>query len=173
MIPEKTIESMVRVNHAGEYAAVRLYQGQLKVLQESSEAPTLQYMLQQEKKHLAGFEVELQQRHLPPTLLQPVWHKAAFFLGVGSALLGKKTAMACTVAVEEAIDDHYKSQLETLGSDPLYKSLRTLIHKCHQEELEHRNIGLQKDAETAKGYKPLKIAIKTACKLAIFLSKKI
>src|SRR5271156_2811283 len=137
MLPKKTIEAMIRVNHAGEYGALRIYEGQLKELKNSSITADLEHMLTQEKAHLKAFEAELKKHELPPTLLQPLWDKVGFVLGVGSALLGKKAAMACTVAVEEVIDEHYASQLRMLETEPAHNSLHTLIAQCHAEELEH------------------------------------
>ncbi len=173
MLPKKTIEAMIRVNHAGEYGALRIYEGQLKVLKNSSIASELKHMLAQEKAHLEAFEEELKNHELPPTALQPLWDKAGFIIGVGSALLGKKAAMACTVAVEEVIDDHYCNQLAILESHPAHKKLQQLIAQCHQEELEHRNIGLQKGAGEGKNYQAFSFAVKTACRAAIWLSKRL
>ncbi|MEI8320528.1 MAG: demethoxyubiquinone hydroxylase family protein [Alphaproteobacteria bacterium] len=172
-LPKKTIQSMVRVNHAGEYGALRIYQGQLKVLGDSTVAQDLQHMLTQEQAHLKAFEDQLKLHNTAPTLLQPLWDKGAFLLGLGTALLGKKAAMACTVAVEEVIDEHYRSQLVQLSQDPSQKPLETLIETCRQEELDHRSIALESGARESKAYVPLTFGIKIACKAAIFLSKKI
>ncbi len=159
---------MIRVNHAGESAAVQIYEGQLRILGESSIAPTLRYMLTQEKKHLNRFESERMQRNIAPTAFQPLWHKASYALGMASALLGKEAAMACTVAVEEVIDEHYAAQLRALTESP-EENLKKLIHTCHQEELEHKD-----EAQSLGGPKHaiFKQIIKTGCRLAIYLSER-
>ena len=160
--------SMIRVNHAGEAAAVRIYEGQLRVLGASSVAPTLRHMLAQEQKHLEKFESERVQRNIALTAFQPLWHKASYALGIASALLGKEAAMACTVAVEEAIDEHYEAQLRALKESP-EEDLKNLIHTCHQEELDHKQ-----EAEDLGGtnHKTFKQVIKTGCRLAIYLSER-
>lgn len=174
-LPE-SVKRMLRVNHAGEFGAVRIYKGQLWVLRDSSVAPTLHHMEDQEKEHKALFDDLLNRHHVRPTLLSPLWHVAGFALGAGSALLGKKAAMACTVAVEEAIDEHYQSQLKDLEAMPSTEdsqNIQNIISKCHREELEHRDTGLEHQAEEMKGYPVFKTAVKTATRLAIWLSTRI
>lgn len=165
------IARMIRVNHAGEFGAQRIYAGQLAVLGNSAIAPELEHMAAQEQAHLDYFARELVQRRVRPTALHPLWHVLGFALGAGTALLGEKAAMACTVAVEEVIDEHYQQQLAKIGnSDP---ELAAKIEQFRQEELEHRDIGLAHDAEQAPAYKLLSGAIKGASRLAIKLSERI
>ena len=109
------VQRMIRVDHAGEYGAKRIYDGQLAVLRRSPAAPTIHRMAEQERRHLARFERLVPERRVRPTLLQPLWHVAGFALGAATAMLGKRAAMACTVAVEEVIDRHYARQIEALG----------------------------------------------------------
>jgi ubiquinone biosynthesis monooxygenase Coq7 len=160
--------SIIRVNHAGESAAVRIYEGQLRVLGESSVAPTLYHMLYQEQTHLEKFEAERIRRNIALTSFHPLWHRASYALGMASALFGKEAAMACTVAVEEVIDEHYAAQLVALKESP-EEDLKNLIHTCHQEELEHKE-----EAEDLGniGYSAFKKIIKTGCRLAIYLSER-
>lgn len=170
---KKTIDQIIRVNQAGEYGAKRIYEGQLSATQNTTTQATLRHMADQENQHLHDFNREMVNRRISPTILTPLWHVGAFTLGKVTALLGEKAAMACTVAVEEVIDDHYKNQLaqlEQLGGE---ESLRTLIEKCRQEELEHRDTALENGAEQAVGYKTLTTAVKIASKTAIWLSKRI
>jgi ubiquinone biosynthesis monooxygenase Coq7 len=172
----ENMKRMIRVNHAGEYGAIRIYKGQLWVLRDSSIAPTLHHMEDQEKEHKREFDELLIRHHVRPTLLSPLWKVAGFALGAGSALLGKKAAMACTVAVEEVIDEHYQGQLQTLEAHPSSEAtqdLQKIISKCHQEELDHRDIGLEHQAAEMKGYSAFKAAVKTATRLAIWLSTRI
>ena len=110
---------MIRVDHAGEYGAVRIYEGQLAVLGRGHARDEIRHMAEQEKRHLATFEELVRERGVRPTALQPAWHAAGFVLGAATALLGERAAMACTVAVEEVIDEHYGNQAERLGdADP-------------------------------------------------------
>lgn len=171
------ITRMLRVDQAGEYGAVRIYQGQLAVLGKTAIAPTLQHMLEQEEHHLATFNRLVGERRVRPTALQPIWHVAGFALGAGTALMGEKAAMACTVAVEEAIDEHYAEQVARLDArkdtDAAEPELRDTCEKFRLEELEHRATGLEHGAENAPGYPLLSAAIKTGSKLAIWLSSRL
>ena len=165
------IEAMVRVNHAGEYGAKRIYEGQLALLGRGPLGPELRNMARQEARHLAFFEVELATRRVRPTALQPFWHLAGFALGAATAALGDRAAMACTVAVEEAIDEHYASQLSELeGEEP---ELAAAIEEFRAEELEHRDTALAAGAEEAPAYGLLYRAVNAASKLAIALSTRI
>ena len=163
-----TLEQIIRVDHAGEFGAKRIYEGQLAVLKNTSAAPVITHMKEQELIHLKYFEEQIAKRHIRPTVLSPIWHIAGFALGAVTAMMGEKAAMACTVAVEEVIDEHYRNQLETLGeSEP---ELKEAIETFRQEELEHRDIGLEHEAEQAPAYALLSQAIKIGSKAAIWLS---
>lgn len=171
--PDKAqlIEQILRVNHAGEYGAKRIYEGQLAMLKGTPSEPVIQHMKEQELEHLAYFEQAIANRHVRPTLLTPLWHMAGFALGAATALLGEKAAMACTVAVEEVIDEHYQQQLAQLGEDEA--ELKARITKFRDDELEHRDTGLAHEAEQAPAYTILTQAIKTASKAAIWLSTRV
>ena len=170
-LPEETAARMIRVDHAGEYGAARIYAGQLAVLGRSEHAPVLRHMQEQEKQHLQRFEDLLVRRRVRPTALLPLWHVAGFTLGAATAALGARAAMACTVAVEEAIDRHYANQAEAL--DETETDLRETIERFRAEELEHRDIGLTHGAAQAPAYRLLKAAIKAGCRVAIALSERI
>ena len=174
--PEAMTERMLRVDHAGEYGAVRIYQGQLAVLGKSDKAPMLHHMLEQEEEHLATFNKLVAERRVRPTALLPIWHVAGFALGAGTALLGEKAAMACTVAVEEVINEHYADQVANLDArdaDTKEPDLRNTFETFRLEELEHRETALENDAEQAPGYEVLTGAIKTASRFAIWLSERV
>ena len=164
---------MIRVDHAGEYGAVRIYQGQLDALKGSACEDTIRHMQEQEEAHLATFNTLIQERKVRPTALSPLWHVAGYTMGYLTGRLGEKAAMACTVAVEEAIDEHYAAQEKTLkemGTEPeLYKTVK----RFRQEELEHRDIGYENGAEEALGYPVLSNAIKTGTRFAIWLSERV
>ena len=171
LTPAETLARMIRVDQAGEYGARRIYEGQLAVLGRSQAAATIRRMHEQELAHLETFDRLITERRVRPTLLQPVWHVAGFALGAATALLGEKAAMACTVAVEEVIDEHYAGQAERLGEDEA--ELKATIEKFRAEELEHRDIGLEHDAEGAPAYPVLSGAIKAGSRLAIWLSERL
>jgi ubiquinone biosynthesis monooxygenase Coq7 len=164
-------ERMIRVDHAGEYGATRIYAGQLAVLGRGEKGPLLRHMLEQEQEHLRTFNRMVGERRVRPTVMLPFWHLAGFALGAVTAAMGAKAAMACTVAVEEAIDAHYAGQLDELGErEP---ELRQAVEKFRAEELEHRDIGLEHGAEQAPAYRLLYQAIKTGCRVAIAISERV
>jgi ubiquinone biosynthesis monooxygenase Coq7 len=167
---EETIARMIRVDQAGEYGAARIYAGQLAVLGRTRAAPTLRRMAEQEQRHLDEFNRLMIERRVRPTLLQPLWHVAGFALGAATAMLGEKAAMACTVAVEETIDEHYRRQAERLGGDE--PALKDAIEDFREDELEHRATALEHGAKEAPGYAPLTAAIKGASRIAIWLSER-
>lgn len=165
------VARMIRVDHAGEYGAKRIYQGQLAVLGRGASGDTIRHMQAQEQVHLDHFSGLIADRRVRPTALLPVWHVAGFALGAITAALGEKAAMACTVAVEEAIDAHYAMQSAALGEEEA--DLRGAIDRFRAEELEHREIGLEHGAEQAPGYRLLHRVIKAGCRVAIAVSERI
>ncbi|XP_030638040.1 NADPH-dependent 3-demethoxyubiquinone 3-hydroxylase, mitochondrial [Chanos chanos] len=169
------LDSMLRVDHAGEYGANRIYAGQMAILGRTQAGPLIQQMWDQEKEHLRKFDEILGENRVRPTLLLPVWNIAGFLLGAATALLGKEGAMACTVAVEESISEHYNSQIRTLmEADPeRYMELLQLIKEFRDDELEHHDTGLEHDAESVPGYLLLKTLIQTGCKAAIYVSQRL
>jgi ubiquinone biosynthesis monooxygenase Coq7 len=168
---DQLLDRVLRVDQAGEYGAVRIYEGQLAVLGRGRHAATLRHMLAQEKTHRDYFTAAIAARQGRPTLLQPLWHLAGFALGAGTALLGERAAMACTVAVEEAIDGHYAGQREALGDDEA--ELRDTVDRFRREELEHRDMGYANEAEQAPFYPLLHGAIKRGTQVAIWLSERL
>ncbi|HZH45741.1 MAG TPA: demethoxyubiquinone hydroxylase family protein [Roseococcus sp.] len=169
--PRRYLEEVIRVDHAGEYGAKRIYQGQLAVLRGTKHEETIRHMQAQEQVHLDTFSRHIAARRVRPTALLPIWHVAGFALGAVTAALGARAAMACTVAVEEAIDEHYAAQEAALGDDEA--PLKAEIARFRAEELEHRDIGLANEAELTPGYRLLSAAIKLGCKAAIRVSEKV
>ncbi len=167
------LESMIRVDHAGEYGAVRIYEGQLAVLGESADRADIEHMAEQERVHLDKFNALIRAKRVRPTVLMPLWHAAGFALGAGTALMGEKAAHACTVAVEEVIDEHYAEQVAALDAEGGEEELRDTFEAFRLEELEHRATALENGAEDAPGYEVLKAAVKTGSRIAIWLSKRI
>lgn len=167
------IAAMIRVDHAGEYGAVRIYAGQMAIFgaRNSAAADAIRHMAAQEDEHLARFNTLLHEYNVRPTALQPFWHVAGYALGAGTALLGEHAAMACTEAVEAVIDRHYADQVERLGErEP---ELKAVIEKFRAEEVEHHDAAVALGAPKAIGHPVLNAAITAGCKIAIALSEKI
>lgn len=165
------VRRVLRVDQAGEYGAVRIYEGQLAILGRSTVGPVIRQMAEGEREHLATFDKLLPERRVRPTLLHPVWHVAGFALGAGTALLGARAAMACTAAVEEVIDAHYARQVADLGDDE--PELRDICERYRQEEVEHRQTSLDHGAVEAPAYRALTGVIKAGSRAAIWLSERI
>ncbi|NWG45541.1 MAG: demethoxyubiquinone hydroxylase family protein [Alphaproteobacteria bacterium] len=173
--PRQRRAAMLRVDHAGEHGAVRIYEGQLAVLGQSPatarSAALVRKMAAQEEAHLATFDRLLGEERVRPTLLAPVWHVAGFALGAATALIGEKAAMACTAAVEEAIDDHYAAQSAELGAEG--GALKDTIDRFRADEAEHRQTALAEGAERAPAYPLMSALIRAGCRAAIRLSERV
>jgi len=169
---EDALAEMIRVDHAGEYGAVRIYAGQLAVLGRTHRlSPLIRHMAEQEQRHLAAFDRIVVGRRVRPSLLSPFWHVSGYALGAATALLGEQAALACTAAVEEVIDEHYEGQRRALeDSEP---ELAGTIARFQAEEVEHRESALAQGAEEMPGYGLLTGAIKAGCRLAIAVAKRI
>jgi len=166
------LEEIIRVDHAGEFGATRIYDGQIAVFGTKSKiGKTIKHMADQEQEHIETFEKLILNHRVRPTALLPIWNVAGYILGTATAMMGEKAAMACTVAVEKVIGDHYNKQLSLLKED--HKKLRATIKKFAQDELEHHDIGIAHDAEKTPGYTLLTKFIEMGCKTAIAVSKKI
>lgn len=162
---------MIRVDQAGEFGARQIYKGQLAVLRGRRPTAVIAEMAEQEDRHLERFNRLLIERHVRPTALAPLWRVAGYALGAGTALMGERAAMACTVAVEEVIEEHYQRQADTLGErEP---DLKETIEEFRRDELEHRDRGLEHGAESTPGYPVLRRGIKAGTRLAIWLSERI
>jgi ubiquinone biosynthesis monooxygenase Coq7 len=169
--PAAEIARMLRVDHAGEYGATRIYQGQLDFLGRSRAAGEVRRMAETEQRHLARFEALLCERRVRPTLLHPLWKVAGYALGAATALLGERAAMACTAVVEDVIDMHYQRQAEYLANaDP---ELQDTIVAFRDDELAHREIAIAQGAEDALGYELITGAIRAGSRLAIWLSTRL
>jgi len=165
------VARMIRVDHAGEFGAQRIYAGQLAVLGDTPTGITIKKMARQEDEHLAAFEKLIAARRVRPTALHPLWHVAGFLLGSATAALGEKAAMACTVAVEETIVEHYGKQIDALGDDE--PALRQLIEKFRADENQHKDIGQDHGAEDLPYYPLLRALIRAGSKTAIWLSERV
>ena len=169
---QSILEEIIRVDHAGEFGATRIYDGQIAVFGTKSKiGKTIKHMADQEQEHIETFEKLILNHRVRPTALLPIWNVAGYILGTATAMMGEKAAMACTVAVEKVIGDHYNKQLSLLKED--HKKLKATIKKFAQDELEHHDIGIAHDAEKTPGYTLLTKFIEIGCKTAIAVSKKI
>ena len=169
------VEEFIRVDHAGERGAIKIYEGQLLALntfvRDDNLKKTIQEMKAQEKEHCIYFENEIKRRNIKPTKLMPLWDLLGVGLGFGSTLLGKKAAMLCTASVEEVIDNHYKNQIYKLKEDE--KNLKEKIIKFREDELHHKDIAYDNGA-TKKGlFGLLDKVIQTSSRIAITISEKI
>jgi ubiquinone biosynthesis monooxygenase Coq7 len=169
--PAEAIARVIRVDQAGEYGARRIYEGQLAVMRPGPARRAVEHMAAQEKKHLEVFDRILVDRRVRPTALNPLWHATGFALGAVTALMGEKAAMACTVAVEEVIDEHYARQAASLPQSE--SDLRSTIETFRAEEIDHRDLGLAHGATEAPAYSLLTGAIKAGSRLAIWLAERI
>ena len=172
---KKIIEEIIRVDHAGERGAIKIYEGQLLALktikQDEILKDKIEEMKEQEKEHLEYFEKEIQKRKIKPTSMLPLWDLMSVTLGFGAALLGKKAAMLCTASIEEVIDEHYRNQLKKLGNDE--KDLKKKIEKFKADEVNHKNIAYKLGATNKGLYSIMDKVIRTGSKIAIIISKKI
>jgi len=172
---KKILEEIIRVDHAGERGAIKIYEGQLLALktikQDNDLKDKIEEMKEQEKKHLEYFEKEIQKRKIKPTSLLPLWDLMGVTLGFGTALLGKKAAMLCTASVEEVIEDHYQNQLQKLGNDE--KDLKAKIEKFKEDEIEHKNMAYEAGVTNKGFYSIMDKVIRTGSRIAITISEKI
>ncbi|CAL8108580.1 unnamed protein product [Calicophoron daubneyi] len=168
------LDRIIRVDHAGELGAKRIYQGQLLILGNTTVGPVIKEMKEQEMEHLKKFEELIPVHRVRPSALLPVWEVGGFLLGVGSALLGREAAMACTVAVESVISQHYEDQIrDLLEKDPeKYRPLLEILKRFRDDEIEHHQTGLKHDAEQAPIYDVLSQVIKAGCRASIFLAER-
>ena len=172
---KKILEEIIRVDHAGERGAIKIYEGQLLALktikQDQNLKDKIEEMREQEQEHLNYFEKEIQKRKIKPTQFLPLWDLMGVALGFGTALMGKKAAMLCTASVEEVIENHYKNQIKKLGSDEV--ELKEKIKKFQADETEHKNIAYELGATNKGFYSIMDKIIRTGSRVAISISEKI
>lgn len=173
---QQVYKAFLKVNHSGELAADRIYAGQMFVFRNDPKySAMIQHMWDQEKKHLEYFSKQILYKRTSTSLLYPLWDVAGTILGVSTAMLGKRAAMACTVAVEDTISKHYDNQIRTLlNDDPKeHENFIENISKIRDDELEHHDTGIANEAEHAVGYNVLSGIITNGCKLAIAIAQRI
>ncbi len=168
------LAEILRVDHAGELAAVHIYRGQQAVFAAAGRTALsdgFKDLQQQEAEHLKAFDGLLAERQVRPSLLTPLWRAAAFALGAGTALMGEKAAHACTDAVEQVIEEHYAGQIEELqGREP---QLAAQLSRFRDDELSHQSEAVQSGARDAPAYPVLAAVIRAGCRVAIRTAEKI
>ena len=171
---KKKLEEFIRVDHAGERGAIKIYEGQLLALSTFNKDEKLKKLIEEmkvhEEEHSAFFEKEINKRNIKPTRFLKIWDLLGVGLGFGSTLLGKKAAMLCTASVEEVIDKHYQNQIDQIGDDEI--ELKNKIIKFREDELHHKDIAFEEGASKDGVYKILDEIIKTGSKIAIKISEK-
>ncbi|WDM85599.1 demethoxyubiquinone hydroxylase family protein [Ehrlichia sp. JZT12] len=166
------LEQVIRVNHAGEYGAVCIYTGQELVFRKLPIIEKIVEMKKQEQNHFNYFDSVMKDKGVRPTVFLPLWHVMGVMLGITTALMGENAAMACTVAVEEVISDHYQDQITALNDSDLDNGeLKDKIMQFRNEELEHHDIAMCHNSSNAMNHSVLSFFIKKACKVAIKISK--
>ena len=172
---KRKIEEFIRVDHAGERGAIKIYEGQLlalnTIVKNEELKKTIEHMKEHEVEHCEFFEKEIKKRGIEPTKFLPLWDLLGLGLGFGSTLLGKKAAMLCTASVEEVIDEHYLNQIKQLNN--IEPKLKKKIIKFREDELNHKDIAYEKGATKEGPYSILDKIIKTGSKIAINISEKI
>ena len=172
---KKSLEEIIRVDHAGERGAIKIYEGQLlalKTIKHNNDLKNkIEEMKEHELKHFEYFEKEIQKRKIKPTYMLPVWDLMGVALGFGTVLLGEKAAMLCTASVEEVIEDHYQNQLKKIGEDE--KELKENIKKFKKDEVNHKNMAYSAGVSNKGIYSVMDKLIRTSSKIAITISEKI
>tara|TARA_Y100000588_G_scaffold10360_1_gene11470 strand:+ start:708 stop:1241 length:534 start_codon:yes stop_codon:yes gene_type:complete len=172
---KKKLEEFIRVDHAGERGAIKIYEGQILALstiqKDEKLKETIEKMKEHENEHFDFFEKEIKKRNIKPTKLLPLWDILAVGIGFGSTIIGRKAAMLCTASVEEVIDEHYQNQINQIKNDE--KFLKKKIIKFRQDELHHKDIAYKKGATKDGIYSILDLIIKTGSRIAISISEKV
>ena len=172
---KKKLEEFIRVDHAGERGAIKIYEGQILALntlyKDEELKKTVEEIKEHEKEHSDFFDKEIKKRKIKPTKFLPLWDILGIGLGFGTTLLGKKAAMLCTASVEEVIDEHYQNQINQIEDDE--KKLKQKIIKFREDELHHKNIAYEEGASKEGVYSLLDKIIKTGSRIAIKISEKI
>ena len=172
---KKKLEEYIRVDHAGERGAIKIYEGQLLALKTIMKNDELKAKIEEmkvhEEEHAEFFENEIKKRNIKPTKFLPLWDLLGLGLGFGSTILGNKAAMLCTASVEEVIDEHYQNQINKLEDDE--KNLKKKIIKFREDELHHKDIAYENGASKDGLYSILDKVIKTGSRIAITISEKI
>ena len=171
---KKKIEEFIRVDHAGERGAIKIYEGQLlalnTIVKNSDLKNTIEHMKEHEVEHCEFFEKEIKKRNIRPTRFLKLWDLLGLGLGFGTTVLGKEAAMLCTASVEEVIQDHYANQINQLEDDE--RELKEKIVKFREDEIDHKDIAYNEGASKKGLYKILDGVIKTGSRIAIKISEK-
>lgn len=170
---DKKIQEIIRVDHAGEFGAKRIYEGQIAYTKNSDDKKLIKHMLDQEAEHLEYFDNQIKNGNARPTALAPIWNIFGYALGAISAKASNESAMLVTESVEKVIVDHYQEQIDYLNNVKSKNQLLTKIKKFKQDEADHIHIAIENNSANARLHDTISAIVKTFCKATIFLSKKI
>jgi ubiquinone biosynthesis monooxygenase Coq7 len=169
----KKIQEIIRVDHAGEFGAKRIYEGQIGCTKNANDKKLIKHMLDQEAEHLEYFDSQIKAGNARPTALMPIWNVLGYALGALSAKFGNESAMLVTQSIEEVIVDHYQEQIHYLENSKNNEQLLTKIKKFKQDEADHIHIALENNSANALLHNTMSVIIKAFCRTAIFLSKRL
>ncbi|RNF26527.1 ubiquinone biosynthesis protein COQ7 [Trypanosoma conorhini] len=183
---QRKIDEVVRVDQAGEVAAVRICKYQLFWTSPlDASIPVVKEILKDEVVHEKTMN-ELAAKHsVRLTALDPIFHLGAFAMATATAFLGKEAMMCCHAAVEITIAGHYNDQLRELeamenvgtvlkdGDAKAWKDVKDIVVKFRNEEEHHQRLGETNGADQAPAYPILYNGIRLACKMGVALAKKI
>lgn len=169
----KKLSQIIMVNHAGEYGAQRIYEGQINYTKDTKQKSLIRHMLEQELMHLNYFENEIKKGASRPTAMMPLWKIFGYGLGAISARIGPRTAMLVTESVEKVIVDHYQEQIDYLEKANPNNPVLQKIKEFKQDEADHIHIALKNESTKSPFYSLLSNIVGKICKTAIFISKKI
>ena len=166
----RTIARIIKVNHAGEHGAIRIYRSQISIARWRCPdvVPVLEEMLAHEMSHRARFAEVMPSRRAKPCRMLFLWGIGGRVLGTGTALLGRNAIWACTAAVEEAVHRHLNDQLAFLSNRD--QELYALIASIKSEELSHLDHAEKNLTSHGPIVRILRRSIDAAIEVLIFMS---
>lgn len=173
MATVQTVEQILRVDHAGECGAIRIYRSQIAVARHLHPkcVSALERMLGHELHHYKTFDDLLKARGLRPCHALPLWMIGGWLLGTGTALLGERAIWVCTAAIENTVNRHLDHQVVVLSaSDP---EALAAVESIRRDEEEHERHAVSNGGEGGGLYRVLRWLMKGATSIAIWLSTKL
>lgn len=161
------LTDILRVDHAGEVGAIRIYGAQIAIARRRAPdlVPLLIAARQDEIGHRDFFAGELARRGIVPCHLLGLWWSAGWLLGALTGALGRNAILTCTEAVERTVHRHMHEQIRWLSMrDP---DLAAGIAAIREQEVDHLTV-----AQQAGGRRPpwLDAVIAAATELLVWLS---
>ena len=170
---DKAINNIIKVDHAGEAAAIRIYRGQILLsrLFYPDLVPDLQDFAVHEERHFAIFDGLVKDRGVRSCRVFFLWPIGGWVLGIVTALLGRRAIMVCTAAVETVVDRHLEEQLSFLGERDA--EVFQAIEGIRAEEQAHRDFALRQSGTPSWPMTLLDKAIRGTTEAAIWLSMRL